>query len=187
MPATRVGEMLGDQPLYRPAQALRRPIEAALLEQARNVVPAVVWPHPPHCRQPLICCGLDACAKGGLLRRRHLRQRLRPTLADTGIAGELAFGSRGLDSRLRAFGDQRTLELGDGAKNLQRKHALRRRGVDRIPQRSEMGVPGRQILDHLEQMADGSRQAIEAHDDERVADADLADKLGEGRADAGSA
>lgn len=122
--------------------------------------------------------------KARLLCRRHLSQRLRPALADTGISRQLAFRLRRPDAGLRAFGNQGTLELRHGAEHLQRKHALRRRRVDRILQRPEMRVPGGQLLDHLEQVADRTRQAIEPDDDERVAGADLADDFGEGRADA---
>lgn len=37
------------------------------------------------------------------------------------------------------------------------------------------------VLDHFEQMADRARQAVETHDDERLAGADLAHELGKGR------
>jgi hypothetical protein len=60
-------------------------------------------------------------------------------------------------------------------------------GVDRIAQRSKMHVPGRQILDYFEQMADGARQAIEAHNDGGIAGADLPPQLRQGRARAGDA
>jgi hypothetical protein len=124
---------------------------------------------------------LDACAIGRFLRGRHLGQRLRPALADAGIARQLAFRLRGLDSGLGAFGDQRALELRHGAEHLQREHALRRRRVDRIPQRPEMRAFGGQILDHLEQMADRARQAVEPHHDQRVAGADLAQRAWRGQ------
>ncbi len=39
---------------------------------------------------------------------------------------------RGTDPGLRAFGDQRPFELGDGAEDLRGKYALWRRRIDRI-------------------------------------------------------
>ena len=90
-------------------------------------------------------------AIGCLLHRGHLRQGFGPALPDTRIAWQPALRSCSDDAGLGPLRNQRTLELGDGAEYLQRKHALRRRRVDRISQRSEMRALLSQILDHLEE------------------------------------
>lgn len=76
------------------------------------------------------------------------------------------------------------LELSDRTEDLEGEHALRRRGVDRIAQRAEVGTAVGQLLDDGEEVADGPRQAIEADDDQDVASADLSQQPGEGRAGA---
>ena len=73
-----------------------------------------------------------------------------------------------------ALGDQRPLELGDGAQHLQREHALGRGGVDRIAQAAEMRARGLQLLDDGQQVADRAGQTIEPDHDQGFAGADLA-------------
>ena len=52
------------------------------------------------------------------------------------------------------LGNQRPFELGDGARHLQREHALWRGGVDRVVQAAEMRASGFELLDDREGMAD---------------------------------
>jgi hypothetical protein len=82
---------------------------------------------------------------------------------------------------LGALRDQRPLELGHGTEHLQREHALWRRGVDRIAQRPEMRPPRLEILNHHKQVAHRARQAVEPHNHQDVAGADLAHQAGQHR------
>ena len=98
-----------------------------------------------------------------------------------GLPASLPRAFAALHARLGAFGDQSPLELGDGAEHLERKHALRRRGVDRIAQRTEMRVARFEILDHREEVADRTGETIEADDHQDVAGVDFVQKLGQHR------
>jgi hypothetical protein len=71
-------------------------------------------------------------------------------------------------------GDQSPFEMGDGAQHLQREHALRCRGVDRVAQAAEMRTIGFELLDDGEQMADRAGEAVEPNHDQDLAGADLA-------------
>ena len=140
---------------------------------------------------PQLCCGRIRCTVGrklgaeaseiaeidAIARRGDRSDRLAALFAQPGIAGKLAARLGRLDAGLRALGDQRPLELGDGAEHLQGKHPLRRRGVDRIAQGPKMRAALLQRFDHLQQMADRARQPVEADDDEHVAALDLAHQL----------
>ncbi len=147
------------------------------VENAHDIVPAVLRPHPAYRRQPELGRGDEVVEIEAVTRRRDRPDRFRPALAQPRIAGKFAARLGRLHARLGALGDQRALELGDGAEHLQREHALRRRGVDRIAQRAEMRAALLQPLDDLEQMADGAGEAVEADDDEDVAGGDLAHQL----------
>jgi len=68
----RIGHVLGHQPFHRPAQTLRRPVEAALLQNAGDVIPGMVRPHAPNGRRPLVGRRLNSVPIGSLLRGRHL-------------------------------------------------------------------------------------------------------------------
>jgi hypothetical protein len=87
--------------------------------------------------------------------------RFRPALSQTGISKKLSFGFRSFDTSLRAFCDKRSLELGDSTENLEREHALRRRGIDWISGRSKINSPLLEILEDLQQMAHGSGQELQ--------------------------
>ena len=93
---------------------------------------------PPHGRQPRVELCQDALEIGRVARRPDLADRGRIARAQAGIAAHPAAAARGLQAGLGALGDQRPLELGDGAEHLQREHALRRGGVDRVAQAAEM-------------------------------------------------
>ena len=77
-----------------------------------------------------------------------------------GVATNTAAATRGLQAGFGAFGDQRSLELGDRAQHLQEEHPLRRRGVDGVAQAAEMRAAGLELLDHSQQMADKPGEAI---------------------------
>lgn len=177
----------GHHPFHGAAKTLRRPVESALLQDTRDVVPGVVGTHAPHGRKPLIGRRLNAIAVGCLLGGGHTRQCIRAAFANTGVARLLSLCLCGTDSRLRSLGNECAFELGDGAEDLKGKHTLRRRRVDRISQRSKMRAFGRQIVDYLEQMTDGTRQAIEPDHDKGVACDDLPDEFCKSRSAAGGA
>ena len=109
----------------------------------------------------------------------HFADRLRVAGPQAGIAADAAAAARGLQAGLGALGDQRPLELGDGAQHLQGEHALRRGGVDRIAQAAEMRAAGLELLDDGEQMADRAGQPIEPDHDQGFAGADLAQQAGQ--------
>ena len=94
--------------------------------------------------------------------------------AQAGIAADPTAAARGPQPGLGALGDQRPFELGDGAQHLQREHALRRGGVDRVAQAAEMRALGLELLDDGEQVADRAGEAIEPDHDQGFAGADLA-------------
>ena len=92
---------------------------------------------------------------------------------------DAATGTCRTEARLGALRDQRPFELGDGAQHLRREHALRRGGVDRVAQGSEVRAARLELLDDREQVADGAGEAVEAHDDQGVAGPDVAQQPGQ--------
>lgn len=111
--------------------------------------------HAPDRGKPLIGSRLNDIAVGG----RHLGQYVPTSYTNAGIPRFLSPRLGGPDAGFRSFGDQRALELGAGAEDLQGKHALQRRRIDRIPQGRKMCALGGEILDYLKQMIDRTRQA----------------------------
>ena len=89
--------------------------------------------------------------------------------AQAGIAADTAATPRRPQPRLGALGNQRPFELGDSAQHLQREHALRRGGVDRVAQAAEMRAVGLELLDDGEEMADRAGEAIEPDHDQGFA------------------
>jgi hypothetical protein len=81
--------------------------------------------------------------------------------------------------------DQCPLELRDGAQDLQREHALRCRGVDRVAQAAEMRALGFELLDDGEQMADRAGEAVEPDHDQGLARARISRKRRVFRANGG--
>lgn len=61
------------------------------------------------------------------------------------------------------------IELGRSAQDLQRDLALRGSGVDRVLNGTKERTLGLRPLDHLQQMRQGSREAVNPHDHQRVA------------------
>ena len=156
------------------AKTLYRPIVAAAIKDPNNIVPAMLRPELPHQWQPrrrgrneFIDIELLACL-------RHRLDRLWSPFSQAGIPRKLAACLGRLDARFGAFGDQRSLELRNRAKNLEGKHTLRRRGVDRIPDRSKIDTALLQVFNDLQQMAHGSGKAIEADNDKDIAGGELA-------------
>jgi hypothetical protein len=96
------------------------------------------------------------------------------TRTEARIAADTPAAARCPESGLGAFGDQRSLELGDGTQHLQREHALWRVGVDRVAQAAEICALGLELLD--EEVADRARQAIKL-DDQGLAGSDLAQQV----------
>ena len=154
---------------------------ALVVEHADHVAPAVLRPHPLDRRQEARSGGDEVAEIDAISRRGDRSDRLAALFAQPGIAGQPAARLGRLDAGLRALGNQRPLELSDGAEHLQGKHALRRRGVDRIAQGSKMRAALLERFDDLQQMADRARQPVEADDDEHLAALDLANELGEHR------
>jgi hypothetical protein len=101
--------------------------------------------------------------------------------AQAGIAADAATHACGAQAGFGALGDQRALELGDGAQHLQGEHTLRRRGVDGIAQTAKMRATRLELFDDGEQVADGAGEAIEPHDDEGFARGHGVQQLGQHR------
>ena len=73
-----------------------------------------------------------------------------------------------------ALGDEGPFKLSDAAEHLQREHALRRGGVDRVAQAAEMRPRCFQLLDDGQQVADRTGETIEPDHHQGFAGADLA-------------
>src|SRR5208337_22082 len=116
----------------------------------------------------------DIAGEDAISRRRGLGDGDGIPRPQTRISWKLSAGPRRLDARLCALRNQRPFELRDRAKDLDRKHALGCRSVDGVPQGAKMGAVLLQALDHDEEMADRTGEAVEADDDENIAGSDLA-------------
>src|SRR5208283_3218451 len=110
-----------------------------------------------------------------------LADRVRVAGAEAGIAADSAALARGPKAGLGAFGDQRPFELRDGAQDLQREHALRRGGVDRIAKAAEVRAEHFQLLDDGQQVADRAREAVQPDHDQGLAWANVAQKASQHR------
>ncbi len=183
----RLRHAFPNQAMHAASQAFDCPVMSFAIEDAHDIVPAVVRPQPAYRRQPCLGGGNQIVDIGALARGGDRPDGFRPTFAQAGVAGQPAPRLGSLHPCLGALGDQRALQLGDGAENLQRKHPLRGRRIDRVAQRAEMHAALLQLLDDLEQMADRSGEAVETHDDEDIAGGDLAQQLCQHRAGARSA
>src|SRR5690349_13753018 len=111
---------------------------AFAIEDTHDIVPAMFWAELPNGREPGLRRGDQLVEIDFFSRLRHRHDRLRSSLPKAWIAGQFAAGFCRLDAGLGSLGDQRSFELRDGAKNLERKHALWRRRIDRIADRSKM-------------------------------------------------
>ena len=122
------------------------------------------------------------CSRNASRRARRRRDKHRPVARhQPRIAARASFGTRRGKTRHGALADQRPLELGHRAQDLQRETALRRRRVDRITQRPEMYAPILQGGDRLEQVQQGPAKAVEPDDDKRVAAGQTVEKVGQDR------
>src|SRR5208283_516230 len=65
--------------------------------------------------------------------------------------------------------EKRAFELRDRAEDLERKHALGRRSVDGVAQRTKASAALLQPLDDFEEVADRAGEAVQADDDEDIA------------------
>ena len=174
------------QPLDGPGAAvgLARSGGGGAVENPDDVAPGVIGTQAAHEGEPGLHPRQHCVEIAGITAGAELADGVGVAGAETGIAAEAATRPGGAQSGLGALGDQRPLELGDGAQNLERKHALRGGGVDGIAQTAKMRPRGFELLDDREEMADRARQAVEPHDDEGVALADVAEQAGEHRAGA---
>jgi hypothetical protein len=110
-----------------------------------------------------------------------LADGVRVSGAQAGIAADTTAAPRRPQPRLGALGDQRPLELCDGAEHLQREHALRRCGVDRVAQAAEMRALGLELLNDGEEVADRAGEAVEPDHDQRLAGTEVAQQAREHR------
>ena len=79
------------------------------------------------------------------------------------------------------FPDQRPLELGRGAQNLQRELALRGSGVDRVLNGTKERPLGLQPFDHLEKVRQRPCEPVDPYDNQRVALANALQQAGKHR------
>ena len=122
-------------------QALGGPSSpSGLVQDLDYVLPWVLGPHAADRRQPTVHRGDDIAGEDAVSSLRRLGDGGRIPRPKTGIAGKLSSRLRRLDAGLRAFGDVHLLELRDRAEDLQGKHALGRRGVDGVAQRTKVGA-----------------------------------------------
>jgi hypothetical protein len=84
-----------------------------------------------HWRKPLLLRKRPSPPLAAVTGPRCLSNGFRTPIAKAWIAREFSSGLCRLDIGLGAFGNQCPLQLGDSAENLQRKHDLRGRGIDR--------------------------------------------------------
>ena len=176
----RLDDAFGDQAADGAAEALDRPGGvAAPIQHAHDIAPWLIGAHAPHRGQPGLQAGENAIEVGGIAARPDFANRRRVTCAQARIAADAPTGTGGVQAGLGALGDQRAFELSDGAEHLQREHALRGCGVDRIAQAAKMRAAGFELLDDGEQVADRAGEAIEADDGEGFAGADIAQQAAE--------
>jgi len=122
--------------------------------------------------QPVLCRLVQTLHVSVLSRQPHLAKSGRVFGPQSGVSAHAALCACAGQASLRPFPDQGALELGRSAQDLQRELALRGSGVDRVLNGTKERTLGLQPLDHLQQMRQGSREAVNPHDDQRVALAD---------------
>jgi hypothetical protein len=148
-------------------------------QRCLDIAPGLGGPHPPHGRQPRVQPGQDTGEVCGVAAGANLADRRWIPCPQAGIAADPTAPARGLQPGFGAFGDQGALELGDGAQHLQREHALRRGGVDRVAQATEMRALGLELFDDGEEVADRAGEAVESDHDQRLAGVDVAQQARE--------
>ena len=117
----------------RAPQALDGPAHSVgLVQHAYDVFPRVLRPHAPDRRQPSVHRGDDVARECEASRRGGLGDGGGIPRPQPRISGKLPARPRRLDARFRALGNQRPLKLSHRAQDLERKHALGRRGVDGV-------------------------------------------------------
>ena len=122
-----------DQPTHGTPEPFDGPLAGAIaVEHAYDIAPRLLRPHPPNRGQPRLELGEHAAEMGRIAAGAQLADGCRVAGAQSGIAAKPAATAAGLQPGLGALGDQRALELGDGAQHLQGEHALWRAGVDRV-------------------------------------------------------
>src|SRR3546814_6302839 len=84
----------------------------------------------------------------------------------------------GSQTRLGALTDQVTLELREGAEDVENQHASRRGGVDILSERAEADASRRQLTDLLDKVAHRAAEPIELPHHQRVAGAQIGQRLG---------
>ncbi|MCY1504925.1 hypothetical protein D9M68_391130 [compost metagenome] len=161
------------------SQALDGPVVTAAIEHPHDIVPTVLGPELPYHRQPRLRGRNELIEIAFLARFGDGLDCLRSPFSQAGVSGKLAARLRRLDAGFGAFGDQRPLELGDRAENLEGEHALWRRGVDRVADRPEMHAALLEVFYHRQEMTHRSGQPIEADNDEDVARGELAKHFGQ--------
>ena len=80
-----------------------------------------------------------------------------------------------LDACLCSLSDQRSFELRDGTKDLERKHALWCGRIDRIADRSKMDTTLFEIFDYLQKVTHGPGEAIQPDDDQYIAGGEVSE------------
>ena len=180
-----VDDALGGEPAHGASEPLRGPWRVALagaaVQHPRDIAPGLIGTHAAYDRKPRIEPSQNALEMRRVAACPNLADRLRVTGAKAGIAADAPTRTGGIEAGLGAFGDQAAFELGDGAEDLEREHALGGGGIDRVAQAAEMRARGLELLDDGEKMADGAGETVEPHDDEGIAAANVAKDAGEHR------
>lgn len=176
-----LGKLLADHAMDGSAQPFHRPVMAAAIEDAHDIVPAVLRPELPHGWKPSLCRRNQFVEINFLACFRHRPDRFRTPFPKTGIPRKFSARFRRLDSGFGAFGNESSFELRDRAQHLKGEHALWRRGIDWISNRAKMDAAFLKILDYLQKMADRPGEAVEPDNDENVAGGKLAEQSRENR------
>src|SRR3546814_6583572 len=134
--------------------------------------------------QRLVQGGFSDLETGGCLAhgepRRDVCSRLAQLVGgDDGTTAALAAAlTSSAQASLGAFADQITLELREGAEDVEHQHSPRRGGVDVLGERTEPDAAGCQFADLVDEVAHRAAEPIEFPHDQRVAGAQISQCFG---------
>jgi glycine/D-amino acid oxidase-like deaminating enzyme len=100
-------------------------------------------------------------------------------LIECGTAGSAASGACGVHAVAGALSDEAALELCNRAEDMKHQLTSGRRSVDFLFEREKRDPAFLEGFDDFEQLAERAPQSVEANDGDRVARADMVEKVGE--------
>jgi hypothetical protein len=177
-------EAVADIGLHRAEQAALGPatrLGQGGVDDAQHILPGHVGPQAADMGHPDLRRLVQPLHIAVLSRQPHLAQSGRVFGPQSGVPADPALGAGARQPRLGTFADQRPLELGRGAQNLQRELALRGSGVYRVLNGTKLRPLGLQPFDHLQQMRQRPRKPVDPNDNQRVALANALQHAGKHR------